>query len=91
MKRLILVIVFAMLLPVTAKSGDIVVASLSNQPEENQTKIADDDSSVDVAVTCFKQYEQVSGMNKICFYNCVGSTVAITISSVSLCPLTINQ
>jgi len=43
------------------------------------------------AVTCFKSGEQTSGMNKICYYNCAGSTAAITISSTSLCPLTIQQ
>ena len=43
------------------------------------------------AVTCFKTGEQISGMNKICYYNCMGSTAAITISSVELCPLTIRQ
>ena len=43
------------------------------------------------AVTCFKKGEQISGMNKICYYDCMGSTAAITISSVSLCPLTIER
>lgn len=43
------------------------------------------------AVVCFKTGEQISGMNKICFYDCLGSTAAITISSVSLCPLTITR
>ncbi|WP_415320362.1 hypothetical protein ABXT63_04310 [Candidatus Pelagibacter sp. Uisw_092] len=43
------------------------------------------------AVTCFKSGEQTSGMNKICYYNCMGSTAAITISAVKLCPLTIRQ
>jgi hypothetical protein len=43
------------------------------------------------AVTCFKSGEQTSGMNKICYYNCMGSTAAITISSVSLCPLSIQR
>jgi hypothetical protein len=42
-------------------------------------------------VTCFKSGEQISGMNKICFYNCLGSGVAITISALQLCPLTIQQ
>ena len=42
-----------------------------------------------VAVKCFKSGEQISGFNKICFYNCMGSTRAITISSTSLCPLSI--
>lgn len=43
------------------------------------------------AMTCFKSGEQVSGMNKICYYNCAGSTAAITISAVALCPLTIQN
>ena len=43
------------------------------------------------AVTCFKTGEQISGMNKICYYDCMGSTAAITISSVALCPLTIQK
>jgi hypothetical protein len=43
------------------------------------------------ATTCFKSGEQTSGMNKICYYNCLGSQAAITISAVALCPLTIDQ
>ena len=41
--------------------------------------------------TCFKTGEETSGTNKICYYDCLGSAAAITISSVSLCPLTINR
>ena len=48
-------------------------------------------AGVKVAVICFKSGEQVSGMNKICFYNCLGSTVAINVSSVALCPLSIDH
>lgn len=40
--------------------------------------------------TAFKSGEVVTGMTKQCFYNYLGSQVARTISSVSLCPLTIN-
>jgi hypothetical protein len=47
--------------------------------------------TIEVAVMCFFQYEYVSGMNKICVYDCLGSEAAITISSVSLCPLNINR
>ena len=43
------------------------------------------------AVTCFKSGEQTSGMNKICYYNCMGSTAAMTISAVKLCPLSIRR
>jgi len=42
------------------------------------------------AGTAFLKGEYISGMNKICLYDHLGSTVAITISSVQLCPLTIQ-
>lgn len=44
-----------------------------------------------VAVMCFKSGEQQSGMNRICYYNCLGSTVAITIGAIELCPLSIDN
>jgi len=43
------------------------------------------------AVRCFLIGEQISGLNKICYYDCLGSRAAITVSSVSLCPLGIDQ
>lgn len=42
-------------------------------------------------VTCFAAGEQISGMNKICFYDCLGSRAAITVSAVSLCPISIQR
>ena len=42
------------------------------------------------AGTAFLKGEYISGMNKICLYDHLGSTVAITIRSVQLCPLTIQ-
>jgi len=42
------------------------------------------------AGVAFLKYERTSGMNKICFYDHLGSEVAITISAIALCPLTIN-
>jgi hypothetical protein len=44
-----------------------------------------------VAVMCFSKGEQTSGMNKICYYDCLGDMVAINVKSHQLCPLTINQ
>jgi hypothetical protein len=44
-----------------------------------------------VAITCFLKGEQVSGMNKICYYDCLGSAAAITISAVQLCPLNVQR
>ena len=42
------------------------------------------------AGTAFLSGERRGGMNKICYYNYLGSTIAITVSGVSLCPLTIK-
>jgi hypothetical protein len=42
------------------------------------------------AMMCPKVGEQTSGMNKICFYNCVGSMTAVTIGAAQLCPLSIQ-
>ena len=46
---------------------------------------------VQLAAICFKTGEQVSGLNKICYYNCMGSQAAITIGAAELCPLSINR
>lgn len=42
------------------------------------------------AGTAFYKREYVSGMNKICIYDHLGSEVAITIKNIELCPLSIN-
>jgi len=47
-------------------------------------------SSSAYAGTAFFKYERISGLNKICFYDHLGSEVAITIKSYELCPLTLN-
>ena len=47
---------------------------------------------VDAAgVVCFKKGEKTDGMNKICYYNCMGSEAAITIDATEICPITINR
>jgi len=43
------------------------------------------------AIMCFQAGERVSGMNKICYYDCLGSEVAITVDSYKICPLSINK
>lgn len=43
------------------------------------------------SATCFFTHERSSGMNKICYYDCLGSPAAITVSAVQLCPLTIRR
>tara|TARA_A100000164_G_C21426679_1_gene549141 strand:- start:203 stop:451 length:249 start_codon:yes stop_codon:yes gene_type:complete len=42
------------------------------------------------AQACFLSGEQTSGMNKICFYDCVSGTKSITIGATDLCPLSIS-
>ena len=69
----------------------ILIAMLSYPFEEPHKPMSHAPGEAQVAVVCFKSGEQTSGMNKICYYDCMGSTAAITISSVQLCPLSINQ
>ena len=64
------------------------LATLILRESTNKTP---NDTNTKIAVLCFKTGEKVSGFNKICFYDCLGSAAAITIKSVQLCPLTINQ
>ena len=40
------------------------------------------------ATTGFLIGEKMSGMNKICFYNVLGSTYTLNVQSCELCPLT---
>ncbi len=40
------------------------------------------------AATGFLKGEKISGMNKICYYDCLGGEAAITIKSTELCPST---
>ncbi|MGB2742704.1 MAG: hypothetical protein WBC60_19340 [Cognaticolwellia sp.] len=45
-------------------------------------------SNVALATTGFLTGERDSGMNKICYYDVLGDTYTLNISSVELCPLT---
>ena len=62
-----------------------LVAALNQAPKPAEP------AGIQVAVICFKSGEQTAGMNKICYYDCLGSQTAINISSVSICPLSINR
>jgi hypothetical protein len=42
------------------------------------------------AGTAYFKYERTSGMNKICFYDHLGSEVAINVKSYDLCPVSIK-
>lgn len=66
----------------------LILASLHTKPQQ---PVAQTKKPMQVAMACFFQGEQVSGTNKICYYSCLGDTVAINVSFTSLCPLTINK
>jgi len=40
--------------------------------------------------TAFLQGSYVSGLNRVCLYNRLGSAVAVTIGSTQMCPLTLR-
>lgn len=40
---------------------------------------------------CFNTGERISGLNKICYYDCLRGEVAITIDSYKLCPISIQD
>lgn len=42
------------------------------------------------AATGYLKYDYVSGLNRICVYDVLGSEAAITIRASSLCPLSAN-
>jgi len=44
-----------------------------------------------VAYVCFYEGEETSGMNKICYYNCLQSLAAVTLSFTAICPMSINR
>lgn len=70
-----------------AISAVVVLAALTASPADVSTPKA----YQQLAVTCFRTGEETSGMNKICYYNCLGSKTAITIKSSRRCPMTIRR
>lgn len=64
------------------------VVAPSQRPQQSPRPLSPQPSG---STTCFARGEQQSGMNKICYYDCLGSARAVTQSSVSLCALTIQQ
>jgi len=40
---------------------------------------------------CSNIGERESGMNKICYYDCMSGEAAITIDSYKICPISIND
>ena len=38
--------------------------------------------------TCFYRSERISGLNKLCYYDCPSGAATFTIKSTRLCPIT---
>ncbi len=85
-KRLILVVTILGL-------GYVGLVFLTNGPNsvERTSPVVDLTPNNAYAGICFLSGEQESGMNKICYYDCLSGTVAITIKSYKLCPLSIDR
>ena len=93
----LMILMSALYAPIGANADDINVnafqrwASLDSNMVTNATSSKRAKEYQEAAVTCFLTGEQTSGMNKICYYDCLGSRAAITVSAVQLCPLSIKQ
>lgn len=66
----------------TAASLGLLVCASTESPR--QPRMAGE-------TTCFKTGEKDAGMNRICYYDCLGSEAAITIKSTQICPLSIKR
>ena len=66
------------------------LAAPHSVPPQPAAKIS---KPIQLAMMCMKTGENSppGSMTKICFYNCLGSEVAITISNVEICPLSIDR
>lgn len=62
------------------------VSEISTSNSALSTRKSDSRSG---GVTCFKQSEWTSGVNKNCAYNCMGSQAVQTMRSVDVCPISI--
>lgn len=65
----------------------LLIATTTLSPLHHSTQ----PDNVEIAMACFKAGEETSGLNRICFYNCMGSKTAITIKITEICPITIEQ
>ena len=71
----------------------LLTALLAGLATHAQTPTHKTEKPIQVAMMCMKTGEQTppGSMTKICYYDCLGSVAAITISSIAICPLSINR
>jgi hypothetical protein len=81
-------------LPLAASDGDtqaLTSRSLATASPEDTAPQPWSPIAQTVRETCFSSGERTEGMNKICYYKCPSGNAAITVSAVSLCPLSIQR
>lgn len=78
---------------VPAWAGQNATLDASNTTETVSKKFESflPDKEYQLALMCTKSSEELSGLNKICFYKCAGSTAAITVGIAQLCPISIDS
>ena len=89
--KLALLSVVCVAISANAFAGQVITYTAGPTVMNRLHTLNSDAKIIQASVMCFQTGEQISGMNKICFYDCLGSAAAITISSVALCPLSINR
>jgi hypothetical protein len=67
----------------------IILAALSASPVAPFTHTP---KGTEIAMVCtFTGEQEQSGLNRICYYNCMGSKTAITVKATDICPIQITQ
>jgi hypothetical protein len=92
MKSLAMASILALLLSIdgaVAGSSDVQLATA--EPASQSRPMTPIKRQPQIAMVCFYDSQTTSGMNKICYYNCVGSLAAITLGFAEICPMSIDR
>lgn len=77
-------------LPVIASTGTVWAPDAVTGPAPLQSTIPAADP-LKLALMCLARGDELSPDGKVCFYDCGGRTVAMTIGLGALCPLSIDN
>ena len=92
MRSLGMASILALLLSIdAANAGSSSVQLAAAEPASQGRPMTPIHGQPQIAMACFYDSETASGMNKICYYNCLGSLAAITLGFAEICPMSINR
>jgi len=92
MKSLGMASILAILLWIDIAAADSSGVQLATaEPGDQGRPIVRIQGQSQIAIVCFFDSETTSGMNKICYYNCLGSLATITLGFAEICPMSINR